>query len=204
VTLRLYDTAARTVREFFPVVPGKAALYLCGATVQAPPHIGHVRSGVSFDILVRWLRVSGYQTTFCRNVTDIDDKIIRVAEGEEVPWWLVAQRNERAFSRAYDALGCLPPDVEPRATGHVPEMLELIGELIERGHACRALDGNGDVYFDVNSWPSYGELSHQRLVDMEPAADAGKRLQQRVLGYAVALAEADGAGRLRGLSLTWR
>jgi cysteinyl-tRNA synthetase len=168
VTLRLYDTAARTVREFFPVVPGKAALYLCGATVQAPPHIGHVRSGVSFDILVRWLRISGYQTTFCRNVTDIDDKIIRVAEGEEVPWWLVAQRNERAFSRAYDALGCLPPDVEPRATGHVPEMIILMRRLIEGGYAYPA---GGGVYFDVSSYPDYGALSGQRPEHMRPADD---------------------------------
>jgi cysteinyl-tRNA synthetase len=168
VTLRLYDTAARTVREFFPVVPGKAALYLCGATVQAPPHIGHIRSGVSFDVLVRWLRVSGYQTTFCRNVTDIDDKIIRVAAGEEVPWWLVAQRNERAFSRAYDALGCLPPDVEPRATGHVPEMIILMRRLIEGGYAYPA---GGGVYFDVSSYPDYGALSGQRPEHMRPADD---------------------------------
>ena len=168
MTLRLYDTAARSVREFFPVVPGKAALYLCGATVQAPPHIGHVRSGVSFDILVRWLRVSGYQTTFCRNVTDIDDKIIRVAEGGEVPWWLVAQRNERAFSRAYDALGCLPPDVEPRATGHVPEMIVLMRRLIEGGHAYPA---GGGVYFDISSYPDYGALSGQRPEHMRAADD---------------------------------
>ena len=168
MTLRLYDTAARSVREFDPIAPGKASLYLCGATVQAPPHIGHVRSGVSFDILVRWLRASGYQTTFCRNVTDIDDKIIRVAGAEGVPWWLVAQRNERAFSRAYDALGCLPPDVEPRATGHVPEMIILMRRLIEGGHAYPA---GGGVYFDVGSYPDYGALSGQRPEHMRAADD---------------------------------
>ena len=168
VTLRLYDTAARSVREFSPVVPGKAALYLCGATVQAPPHIGHVRSGIGFDILVRWLRASGYQTTFCRNVTDIDDKIIRVAAAEDVPWWLVAQRNERAFSRAYDTLGCLPPDVEPRATGHVPEMIILMRRLIEGGYAYPA---GGGVYFDVSSYPDYGALSGQRPEHMRAADD---------------------------------
>jgi cysteinyl-tRNA synthetase len=156
------------VREFSPVEPGKASLYLCGATVQAPPHIGHIRSGVNFDILVRWLRVSGYETTFCRNVTDIDDKIIRVAAGEGVPWWAVAQRNERAFSRAYDVLGCLPPDVEPRATGHIPEMITLMHRLIDGRHAYAA---GGDVYFDVHSWPAYGELSGQRLDHMRPAED---------------------------------
>jgi cysteinyl-tRNA synthetase len=168
VTLRLYDTAARSEREFSPVEPGKASLYLCGATVQAPPHIGHIRSGVSFDILVRWLRASGYQVTFCRNVTDIDDKIIQVSAGEGVPWWAVAQRNERAFSRAYDVLGCLPPEVEPRATGHIPEMITLMRRLIDAGHAYAA---GGDVYFDVQSYPDYGALSGQRLEHMRPAED---------------------------------
>jgi len=113
VTLRLHDTATRSVREFSPLTPGKASLYLCGATVQAPPHIGHIRSGLNFDILVRWLRASDYDVTLCRNVTDIDDKIIRVAAQDGVAWWAVAERNQRAFTRAYAALGCLPPDVEP-------------------------------------------------------------------------------------------
>jgi cysteinyl-tRNA synthetase len=168
VTLRFYDTAARSTRDFSPVSSGKAALYLCGATVQAPPHIGHIRSGVNFDILVRWLRASGYETTFCRNVTDIDDKILRVAQQEGAAWWAVAERNQRAFTRAYEALGCLPPDVEPRATGHVPEMIALMRRLIERGHAYPA---GGDVYFDVRSAPDYGCLSGQRLDHMRPAGD---------------------------------
>jgi cysteinyl-tRNA synthetase len=168
VTLRLHDTAARAVREFTPIHPGAVSIYLCGATVQAPPHIGHIRSGVNFDIFVRWLKASGYQVTFCRNVTDIDDKILRVAAAEELPWWAVAQRNERAFTRAYDVLGCLPPDVEPRATGHVPEMIALMQRLIDGGHAYAA---GGDVFFDVTSWPAYGELSGQRLDHMRPADD---------------------------------
>jgi cysteinyl-tRNA synthetase len=168
VTLRLYDTAARSVREFSPLSPGKASLYLCGATVQAPPHIGHVRSGLNFDILVRWLRASGYDTTFCRNVTDIDDKIIRVAAAEGGAWWAVAERNQRAFTRAYAALGCLPPDVEPRATGHVPEMIVLMRRLIDSGHAYAA---DGDVYFDVCSYPQYGALSGQRVEHMLAAND---------------------------------
>jgi cysteinyl-tRNA synthetase len=168
VTLRLYDTAARAVREFSPLQPGKASLYLCGATVQGAPHIGHIRSGVGFDILVRWLRASGYATTFCRNVTDIDDKIINVAAGEGTEWWAVSERNQRAFTRAYEALGCLPPDVEPRATGHVPEMIVLMRRLIESGHAYAA---GGDVYFDVGSWPRYGALSGQRPDHMLPAGD---------------------------------
>jgi cysteinyl-tRNA synthetase len=168
MTLRLHDTAARAVRDFTPLTPGKASLYLCGATVQAPPHIGHVRSAVNFDILVRWLAASGYQVTFCRNVTDIDDKILRTARAEHTAWWAVAERNQRAFTRAYDALGCLPPDVEPRATGHVPEMIVLMRRLIESGHAYVA---DGGVYFDVLSYPHYGELSGQRLEHMRPADD---------------------------------
>ena len=168
MTLRLYDTAARAVREFTPLHPGKVSLYLCGATVQAPPHIGHIRSGVDFDILVRWLRASHYQVSYCRNVTDIDDKILQAAMQQELPWWALAERNQRAFTRAYDALGCLPPDVEPRATGHVPEMVALIRRLIDGGHAYPS---DGDVFFDVRSLPSYGSLSGQRLEHMRPAGD---------------------------------
>ena len=156
------------MREFSPVIPGQVSLYLCGATVQAPPHIGHIRSGIVFDLLTRWLRASGYQVTFCRNVTDIDDKIIRVAAAEGVPWWLVAQRNERAFSTAYEVLGCVPPDVEPRATGHVPEMITLMHRLIDSGHAYVS---EGGVYFDVLSYPQYGTLSGQRLENMRAADD---------------------------------
>ena len=120
VSLRLYDTAAREVRTFEPLVPGRVSIYLCGATVQAPPHVGHIRSGLAFDILRRWLMASGYDVTFIRNVTDIDDKILASAAEEDVPFWQVAMRNERAFTEAYDVLGCLPPTYEPRATGHVP------------------------------------------------------------------------------------
>jgi cysteinyl-tRNA synthetase len=169
VTLRIHDTAARAVREFVPLQPGRVSLYLCGATVQAPPHIGHIRSGVNFDILIRWLRTSGYDVTYCRNVTDIDDKILHAAHHAEVPWWAVAERNQRAFTRAYMALGCLPPDVEPRATGHVPEMIELMHRLIDKGHAYPS---GGDVYFDVRSEPDYGVLSGQRIDHMLAAEDS--------------------------------
>ena len=166
--LRLYDTAARTVREFSPLIPGRVSLYLCGATVQAAPHIGHLRSGISFDILVRWLRARGYEVIFCRNVTDIDDKILEVARRDGMPWWAVAERNQRAFNDAYDVLGCLRPDVEPRATGHVPQMVTLMRRLFERGHAYAA---GGSVFFDVRSYPEYGSLSGQRLEHMRAAGD---------------------------------
>lgn len=169
VSLHLHDTGTRTIREFVPLRPGRVSLYLCGATVQAPPHIGHVRSGLNFDLLRRWLVRSGYQVTFCRNVTDVDDKIIAVAADADEPWWQVAERNSRAFNAAYDTLGCLPPTVEPRATGHVPEMIVLIRRLIEAGHAYPA---GGDVYFDVVSFADrYGALSNQRIENMRPAGD---------------------------------
>jgi cysteinyl-tRNA synthetase len=170
VTLHIHDTAARAVREFAPITPGRVSVYLCGATVQAPPHIGHMRSGVVFDVLIRWLEASGYAVTFCRNVTDIEDKILRTAQAEGVPPWIVAERNQRAFTWAYDALGCRPPDIEPRATGHIPEMIVLIRRLIEDGHAY---PGGGDVYFDVRSWAAYGALSGQDPDRMRPADDAG-------------------------------
>jgi cysteinyl-tRNA synthetase len=169
VTLHLHDTAARAVREFTPITPGQASVYLCGATVQAPPHIGHLRSAVVFDVLIRWLEASGYHVTFCRNVTDVEDKILRTAQAEGVPPWIVAERNQRAFTSAYDALGCRPPDIEPRATGHIPEMIVLIRRLIGGDHAYQ---GDGDVYFDVHSYPGYGALSGQRLEAMRPAEDA--------------------------------
>jgi cysteinyl-tRNA synthetase len=146
------------------------SVYLCGATVQAPPHIGHLRSAVVFDVLIRWLEASGYAVTFCRNVTDIEDKILRTAAAEGVPPPIVAERNQRAFTWAYDAVGCRPPDIEPRATGHIPEMIVLIRRLIEGGHAYA---GGGDVYFDVRSWAAYGALSGQRPDQMRPADDAG-------------------------------
>jgi len=164
------------VREFSPLQPGKVSLYLCGATVQAPPHIGHIRSGVNFDILVRWLRASAYEVTYCRNVTDIDDKILRTAAQEGAQWWAVAERNQRAFTRAYDALGCEPPDVEPRATGHIPEMIVLMQRLIDAGHAYAS---QGDVYFDVSSLPEYGSLSGQRLDHMRAAGDTDDETAKR-------------------------
>ncbi len=176
MSLRLHDTATRAVRDFVPLEPGRASLYLCGATVQAAPHVGHIRSGVNFDVLGRWLRASGYDVTFCRNVTDIDDKIIAKGADEGRPWWSVATQFEREFGWAYDVLGCTRPTIEPRATGHVPEMIELMHALIEAGHAY-AVDG--DVYFDVRSFPEYGALSGQRPDEMLAAGDSAGDTRKR-------------------------
>ena len=169
-SLSLYDTLTRTTSSFVPLKKGEVGIYLCGATVQAPPHIGHVRSGVNFDILRRWLTKSGYNVTFIRNVTDIDDKILHKAVHEEMPWWAVAMKYERAFTDAYAALNVLPPTYEPRATGHVTQMIELMQLLIEKGAAYAP--GNGDVYLEVRKLTSYLTLSRQKLDDLQPAADA--------------------------------
>ena len=169
MALRFYDTLTRSVRDFVPIEAGKAGIYLCGATVQAPPHVGHIRSGVAFDVIRRWLTAKGYDVTFVRNVTDIDDKIIHNAGHEDVPYWVVAMRNERAFNRAYEVLGCLPPTYEPRATGHIPEMIALMQRLIDLDHGYAA---GGDVYFDVRSLDAYGSLSGQRIDDMLAASDS--------------------------------
>ncbi|WP_298801195.1 cysteine--tRNA ligase [uncultured Pseudokineococcus sp.] len=176
MSLRLHDTASGELRELSPLVPGEVSVYLCGATVQAPPHIGHVRSGIAFDVLARWLEAGhGLRVVFIRNVTDVDDKILDKSAAAGVPWWAWASRHEQAFTRAYDALGVRRPTYEPRATGHVTEMLEMVDEIVAAGHAYPAPDGSGDVYFDVRSWPDYGSLTHQSLADMEPAADADPR-----------------------------
>jgi len=168
--LKLYNTATRRVADFTPLVPGKVGIYLCGATVQAPPHIGHVRSGINFDILRRWLEANSYEVTFIRNVTDIDDKILHKAVHEELPWWAVAQKYERAFTEAYQSLNVLPPTYEPRATGHITQMIELMEILIENGSAYAP--GNGDVYLDVRHLKSYLTLSNQKLDDLQSAEDA--------------------------------
>ncbi|MEI6361575.1 MAG: cysteine--tRNA ligase [Actinomycetes bacterium] len=169
MALRFYDTASRSVRDFVPLVEGRVGIYLCGATVQAPPHVGHIRSGVAFDVIRRWLTARGLDVTFVRNVTDIDDKIIHNAGHEDVPYWVVAMRNERAFTRAYEALGCLPPTYEPRATGHIPEIVALMQRLLDVDHGYAA---GGDVYFDVRAFPDYGKLSGQKIDDMLAAADS--------------------------------
>jgi cysteinyl-tRNA synthetase len=169
VSLQLYDTGTRTIRPFEPLHEGRVGMYVCGATPQAAPHIGHLRSGVIYDLVFRWLRRLGYDVIFARNITDIDDKIIASAAAQDVPWFALAHAHQRAFAHGYDVVGCLPPTVEPRATGHVPEMIALIGRLIDAGHAYAA---RGDVYFDVTSWADrYGELSHQKLEHMRAAGD---------------------------------
>lgn len=178
-TLRIYDTATRSQRDFEPIRPGHASIYLCGATPQAQPHIGHLRSGVAFDILRRWLLAQGYDVALVRNVTDIDDKILTKAAENNRPWWEWVSTYEREFTKAYNTLGVLPPSVEPRATGFVTQMVDYMQRLIDAGFAYPA---NGSVYFDVTAWTKaegsdYGSLSGNKVEEMEQGEgeDSAKR-----------------------------
>ncbi|MBW3069215.1 cysteine--tRNA ligase [Actinomyces sp. 594] len=172
LNLRLYDTAARAVVPLAPTVtPGTVTIYLCGATVQGSPHIGHMRSAIAFDVLRRWLTRCGQDVVLIRNVTDIDDKILTksAAADPPVPWWAWAQRYEREFDAAYRALGVQAPTYEPRATGHIPAMIDLVRRLLEAGHAYTGESGN--VYFDVRSLPDYGSLTNQNVDDLATTED---------------------------------
>lgn len=179
MSLRIFDTGSRSLREFTPLRDGHVSIYLCGATPQTYPHIGHVRSGVAFDILRRWLMAKGYDVAFVRNVTDIDDKILNKAAENGRPWWEWVSTFEREFTKAYNLLGVLPPSVEPRATGHVTQMVDYMQRLMDNGFAYAA---EGSVYFDVAAWNAaegsdYGSLSGNRVDEMEQGEteNAGKR-----------------------------
>lgn len=179
--LNLYDTASHQVSHFVPLKPGEVGIYVCGATVQSSPHIGHIRAAVAFDIVRRWFLKLGYKVTFVRNVTDIDDKILDKAAAAGQRWWARAYYYEREFTEAYNALGVLPPTVEPRATGHMSDMIDLIQRILDNGHGYVVTDADGkptgNVYFDVASWPHYGELTHQKQTsEVDEAAAVADRM----------------------------
>ncbi|GAA1217016.1 cysteine--tRNA ligase [Rhodoglobus aureus] len=190
MTIRLYDTRSASLVDLEPREAGKVGIYVCGPTVQAAPHIGHLRSALVYDIWRRWLTYRGLDVTLVRNVTDIDDKILNqtvdaTAAGSPEQWWALAYRIELEFTAGYSELGILPPTYEPRATANISEMRELITKLIERGHAYAAADDSGDVYFDTQSWPAYGELTRQKLDDMVVAADADPRSKRDPRDFAL-------------------
>ncbi|GAA4730406.1 cysteine--tRNA ligase [Phytohabitans rumicis] len=185
MTLRLYDTAARSVRDFVPREAGRVAIYLCGVTVQSEPHIGHLRSGVNYDVLRRWLLRAGNEVTLIRNITDIDDKVLAKSIEYGRPFWSIAYANEVILGAAYRTLNVLPPTNEPRATGHMTDMFELIEKLIADGHAYAAADGSGDVYFDVRSYPAYGALSGQHPDAMQAPDDGPARAKRSPNDFAL-------------------
>jgi cysteinyl-tRNA synthetase len=167
VTLRIYDTLTREKREFTPVTAGRVAMYVCGMTVQDKPHVGHIRAALSGDLMRRYFLHAGFEVTYVFNFTDVDDKIIDVATREGTEFTSVSERNIEAYLRAADLYNILPATHYPRATRHIPEILELIRILIERGHAYAA---GGDVYFDVRSKADYGKLSNRDVDEMRSGA----------------------------------
>ena len=165
MTLKLFDSRSQSVRELKPIKAGEVGIYLCGPTVQAAPHLGHLRSALVYDQLRRWLVAGGLKVSLIRNVTDIDDKVLANAEMEKRKWWELAFSYEQLFSEAYKKLDIASPSYEPRATANISEMIELIQALIERGHAYQ-VEGSADVYFSASSWKDYGELTNQKSDDL--------------------------------------
>lgn len=170
--LELFDSKTQTVREFTPLQPGLVSMYVCGPTVQSAPHLGHLRSALVYDLLRRWLEANGYGVTMVRNVTDIDDKVLVNAAEAKRDWQEFALEVDGTFSAAYSALGLLEPTRSPHATEHIADMIALVESLISKGHAYQAEDGTANVFFDTSSWPAYGELTNQKLENMEGEVEA--------------------------------
>ena len=171
VTLAIFDTLARGKRPFLPRLPGKIGMYVCGMTVYDRCHLGHGRVMVAFDVIVRHLRTLGFGVQYVRNITDVDDKIFARALEREIPFTALTTEMIAAMHADERALNCRLPDAEPRATQHIPQMLDLIARLIEKGAAYQG--ESGDVYFRVSAFPEYGKLNNRNLEDMV----AGARVQ---------------------------
>ena len=176
MTLRLFNTLSRTLETFEPLTPNRAGIYVCGVTVYDDVHLGHARAALSFEIIRRYLRLTGYEVTYVRNFTDVDDKIIARAQEEGVSSEEIAERYIRAFSEDMGRLGVPTADVEPRATEHVPAMVEMIEGLIQKGFAYASA---GDVYFAVRKFADYGKLSRKNLDDLEAGARVEVNEQKR-------------------------
>jgi cysteinyl-tRNA synthetase len=170
MALELFDSKEQKLREFVPLTSGHVEIYLCGPTVQSEPHLGHLRSALVYDLLRRWLVASGFTVTLVRNVTDIDDKVLVNAGSRD--WLEFSREVEKSFIEAYENLGILEPTHKPYATEHIDDMIELTKKLISLGHAYQAEDGSANVFFDTASWPKYGELTNQKLENMEGETDA--------------------------------
>ncbi len=175
MTLRFYNTRTQRVEDFSPRDPARVSLYLCGLTTYDLAHAGHARTNVSFDTLVRHLTARGFAVTFVRNVTDVDDKILeRARERGEDPLAL-SQRMSELSDQDLAAIGCQKPTVEPRVSTHIPQIIELVNKLIEKGAAYAAQTPHGtDVYFSVRSFPAYGKLSRRKIDDLQSGARVEK------------------------------
>jgi len=167
VTLSVFNTMGSRKEPFVPLIPGKVSMYVCGVTVYDLCHIGHARANVAFDIIVRYLRHTGYDVTYIRNFTDIDDKIIRKANQEGIPFTSVTKKYIGAFYEDFDRLGLLRPDTEPKATEHIPEIVALVARLVREG---KAYEVDGDVYYSVKGFPGYGKLSGKNVDDLRAGA----------------------------------
>jgi cysteinyl-tRNA synthetase len=183
MTLRIYNVLGRTTQEFVPLVPGHVGLYVCGPTVYDDPHIGHAKTYISFDVVVRWLRKSGYPVLYVQNITDVghlrdtgEDPIQMVARRTQSTPMMVAEKYTRSFFDAMDALGVTRPDIMPRASGHVPEQIKMIETLLSKGHAYIA---NGSVYFDITTDPDYGKLSGRNKEQQESSGRVAERSEKR-------------------------
>jgi len=166
--LKIYNDLSRSKETFEPLQPGKVNLYVCGMTVYDLCHLGHARVMVVFDVVYRYLKAAGYDVTYIRNITDIDDKIINRANENGEPFHELTERFIQAMHEDSNALGIIPPDAEPKATDHIAEIISMCEKLIEKGHAYVA--DNGDVYYDVYSFPTYGKLSGKSLEDLQAGA----------------------------------
>ncbi|MDR3116831.1 MAG: cysteine--tRNA ligase [Bifidobacteriaceae bacterium] len=154
----IYNSALGKKQELIPARSGQVSIYLCGPTVQSDPHIGHIRSAVAFDIIVRWLEFCGNKIIYIRNITDINDKIFQVAQQKKSSWWEISSKYSNAFRDAYKALGCLDPSYEPLASAHINQMIDLIDKILQAGKAYIAKDG---IYFDTVAYKDYGILTNQ-------------------------------------------
>lgn len=183
IALTVYNTLTREKEEFKPIVPGRVHMYVCGPTVYDHAHIGHAKLYVSMDIIVRYLRYKGFEVRYVQNITDVghildtgEDRILKGARRDQIEPMEVVERYMRSYFDDMDALGNLRPNIMPRAAGHIPEQVEAVKKLIEKGHAYEI---NGSVYFDVASWPQYGRLSGRRVEEQEEGARVEVREEKR-------------------------
>lgn len=191
MNVKLYDSRSQSLRDFVPLEKGKVGIYLCGPTVQSAPHLGHLRSALVYDQLVRWLETSGNEVTLIRNVTDIDDKVLQNAQAQERTWWSLAFECEQEFANAYKRLNIAIPSYEPRATANIIDMIELIQGLIAKGHAYQ-VEGSADVFFSAGSWKDYGELTNQLSDDLVADTEADSRGKKDPRDFALWKADKDG------------